>query len=221
MLSRAQIHHFDNLPRNGQKFFVGEWATRQNNLQTSSVSFAIADAAWMTEMENNSDIIVMASYAPLMVNVNPANPATGDPSGQQWATDLIGYNALSSFGSATYWGQRMFYNNVGTKLVAASTDLPADTIFFTASHDDKTGDVILKVVNPQTTAQTLEVDIKGAASVAASASLEVLTGNADAVNTIANPTNVALHDSTIANAGPTFTHEFPPLSASVIRIKVN
>ena len=66
-------------------------ATRRRILQA-----ALGDAAWLTGLERNSDLIVMDSYAPLFVNVNPG--------GMQWATDLIGYNALSSYGSPSLLG---------------------------------------------------------------------------------------------------------------------
>ena len=210
MLAAGQIHKYDRAARNGPKIFVGEWATREGN-PTADLHSGIADAAWMTEMENNSDLVLLASYAPLFVNVNPG--------GMQWPTDLIGYDTLSSFGSASYWAQAMFGANMGTTLLPMTTDLPADTMFYTASHDDKTGDVILKIVNPQDRVLSVELDIKGAKSVDKSASLTVLTGPATAVNNIANPKNVAPKESTITDAAATFTHEFPPLSASIIRLK--
>ena len=88
--SFSDATHYDKADRNGPKIFVGEWATREGD-PTPNLQAALADAAWMTGMERNSDLVIMASYAPLFVNVNPG--------GMQWATDLIGYNALSSYGS--------------------------------------------------------------------------------------------------------------------------
>lgn len=66
----ADVHHYDNTDRSGPKNFVGEWATREG-APTTNLGAALGDAAWMTGMERNSDLIVMASYAPLLVNVNP------------------------------------------------------------------------------------------------------------------------------------------------------
>ena len=83
--SFAEAHHYDAADRNGPKIFVGEWATREGD-PTPNLEAALADAAWLTGLERNSDLIIMASYAPLFVNVNPG--------GMQWATDLIGYDAL-------------------------------------------------------------------------------------------------------------------------------
>ena len=75
--SFADANHYDKADRNGPKIFVGEWATREGE-PTPNLQAALGDAAWMTGMERNSDLIVMASYAPLFVNVNPG--------GMQWAT---------------------------------------------------------------------------------------------------------------------------------------
>src|SRR5262249_12703900 len=73
--------HYDKADRSGPKIFVGEWATREG-APTPNMGAALGDAAWMTGLERNSDLIVMASYAPLLVNVNPG--------GMQWETNLIG-----------------------------------------------------------------------------------------------------------------------------------
>src|SRR6202034_2160108 len=97
---------YDDADRNGPKIFVGEWATREGD-PTPNLEAALADAAWLTGIERNSDLIVMESYAPLFVNVNPG--------GEQWATDLIGYDALTSYGSPSYWTQVMFSTHLGTE----------------------------------------------------------------------------------------------------------
>ena len=73
------VHHYDNADRTGPKVFVGEWATREGS-PTTNLGAALGDAAWMTAMERNSDLIIMASYAPLFVNVSPG--------GMQWERRL-------------------------------------------------------------------------------------------------------------------------------------
>ena len=93
------MHYDKPYDRNGPKIFVGEWATREG-IPTPNLGAALGDAAWMTGLERNSDLIVMASYAPLFVNV--------DPGGMQWETDLIGYDAMKSYGSPSYYAQVMF-----------------------------------------------------------------------------------------------------------------
>src|ERR1039458_5214616 len=105
--SFANASYYDKYDRTGPKIFVGEWATREGE-PTPNLEAALGDAAWMTGMERNSDLIVMASYAPLLVNVNPG--------GMQWETDLIGYDALSSYGSPSYWAQVLFGTYLGTEV---------------------------------------------------------------------------------------------------------
>ena len=71
-------------------------------------------------LEKNADVIPMECYAPLLVNVNPADPAKGYPKAWQWATNLIGYDALHSFGSASYYAQAMLGQNKGDVVLPAT-----------------------------------------------------------------------------------------------------
>ncbi len=107
--------HYDATGRSGPKFsrsgpkiFVGEWATTQGR-PTPTLEAALGDAAWMTGMERNSDMVVMSCYAPLLVNVNRG--------AAQWGTNLIGYNASKSFGSPSYYAQKMFSENRGDRVL--------------------------------------------------------------------------------------------------------
>ena len=90
-----------------------------------------------------------------------------------------------------------------------SSPLPAATT--------ATGDVIVKLVNAAAEPAPLELNLQGAPKIASTAQLEVLSGQPEAQNTIDNPKNVAPQLSTIENAGPSFTHELPPHSISVLR----
>ena len=230
-------HLYDRRPRNGPKIFVGEWATRDNN-PTPSFHCALTDAAFLTGLERNSDLVIMSCYAPLFVNVNPG--------GQQWATDLIGYNALTSFGSPSYYVQKMFSNNRGdvvlpitlTPQISPSdlppppapatnapsgrgrgrgqTSLPPYTLFASSSRDEATGDVILKVVNAIEMPQQVEISLDGAPTVGKTAKMEVLTGALTDVNSVNNPMKVAPKSSTV-DASAKFVREFPGNSVSVIR----
>jgi alpha-L-arabinofuranosidase len=98
------VHHYDKYDRNGPKIFVGEWATTEG-APTPNMNAALADAAWLTGLERNSDVVIMSAYAPLLVNVNI--------NASQWGTNLIGYDALQSFGSPSYYAQKMISRNLG------------------------------------------------------------------------------------------------------------
>lgn len=95
-------HHYDKLSPDFPKIFVGEWATVEGR-PTPDMNAALGDAAWLTGLERDSNNVIMCSYAPLLVNVH----------GAQWPTNLIGYNALTCFGSPSYYAQVMFSQNKG------------------------------------------------------------------------------------------------------------
>ena len=92
----TDVHRYDSYDRNGTKILVGEWATREGS-PTTNLGAALGDAAWMTGLERNSDIVVMASYAPLFVNVNPGGMRSGP------ATSSKLRLALTSYGSPSYY----------------------------------------------------------------------------------------------------------------------
>jgi alpha-L-arabinofuranosidase len=96
--------HYDKFDRKGPKIFVGEWASTEGS-PTPTLQAALGDAAWLTGLERNSDLVVIEAYAPLLVNVNK--------NARQWGTNLIGYDALNSFGSPSYYVQKMFAANTG------------------------------------------------------------------------------------------------------------
>jgi alpha-N-arabinofuranosidase len=104
--------HYDNSNRLGPQIFVGEWASQEGQ-PTPDLNAALGDAAWLMGLERNADLVRIESYAPLLVNVNPADPEKGYPKGWQWGTNLIGYDALSAFGSPSYYVQAMFGQNKG------------------------------------------------------------------------------------------------------------
>jgi alpha-N-arabinofuranosidase len=231
------------------KIFIGEWATR-DNLPTGSFRSAMSDAAFLITLEHNADLIPMTCYAPLFVNVNPAYPQyPGGPnygSGMQWATDLIGYDSLNSFGATGYYVQKMFSNHKGDVVLPADvtpqTDpgpfqlpgrggqggggggrggqgpQPLGPVYASVTRDDASGDVILKVVNYREVAQLLQVDLQGVSQVRGGSG-ELLTGKPEDVNTIAEPTKVAPKRFLLHVTEPKFAHEFPAYSVSVIRLK--
>jgi alpha-L-arabinofuranosidase len=114
----ADSRHYDKIDRNGPKIFVGEWASTEGS-PTPTLNAALGDAAWLTGLERNSDLVVMEAYAPLLVNVNPG--------ARQWATDLIGYDALNSFGSPSYYVQSMLANYHGEIVLPVEISAGPDT----------------------------------------------------------------------------------------------
>jgi alpha-N-arabinofuranosidase len=208
--SFADAHHYDDHTRSGPKIFVGEWATREGD-PTPNLEAALADSAWMTGLERNSDLIIMASYAPLFVNVNPG--------GMQWSTDLIGYDALTSYGSPSYYAQAMFGANLGTEVVQADLAHAPARMFSSVTRDDAHHKLFIKVVNASSDAQFLAIDLQGAGKVAPNAKLITLSGKTpNASNSITNPRAVVPVEQQVAVAGPKFTQRFAPYSINVLTL---
>jgi alpha-N-arabinofuranosidase len=208
--SFSEAHHYDAYDRNGPKIFVGEWATREGD-PTPDLEAALADAAWLTGLERNSDLIIMSSYAPLFTNVNPG--------GMQWAPDLIGYNALSSYGSPGYWTQQMFSTHLGTEIVDYRlADAPA-RVFVVAERDEAAHKLIVKVVNANSTPQPLAIDLTGVKKIAPEATLITMSGKTpNATNSITDPKAVVPVSHSITVSGPKFTQTFAPYSVNVLEV---
>ncbi|HEX6465359.1 MAG TPA: alpha-L-arabinofuranosidase C-terminal domain-containing protein, partial [Vicinamibacterales bacterium] len=96
---------------------------------------------------------------------------------------------------------------------------PFDGLYVSATREDASGDVILKLVNVQATAQPVRIALRGVPSVKPQASGEILTGEPTAINSVAEPTKVTPKPVHITNAGPEFTHELPANSVTVLRLK--
>lgn len=111
-----QINRYDNYDRKGPRIYVGEYAVTsecgKGNLQAG-----LAEAAFITGMERNSDVVTMSSYAPLLVNDNA----------RQWNPDAIVYNNNQSYGTPSYWVQQLFSTNRPDRIVPVRTEVPVET----------------------------------------------------------------------------------------------
>jgi len=208
--SFSNASYYDKYDRTGPKIFVGEWATREGE-PTPNLEAALGDAAWMTGMERNADLIIMASYAPLLVNVNP--------DGMQWAADLIGYDALSSYGSPSYWAQVMFGANLGTEVVPAKLANTNPRVYASATRDEKQHRLYVKVVNASSEEVALNIALNGVASVKRDAMLYTLSGKTpNATNSITHPDAVVPVERMIEVASLKFKQSFAPYSINVLEL---
>jgi alpha-N-arabinofuranosidase len=207
------VHRYDSYDRSGPKILVGEWATREGS-PTTNLGAALGDAAWMTGMERNSDIVVMASYAPLFVNV--------EPGGMQWPSNLIGHDAMSSYGSPSYYAQVMFGTHLGDQIVDAKLETANLRLFSSVTSDSKTHIVTLKLVNASSMAQTVKIDLGAGVKVKGVAAVTTLGGKTtQETNTITEPRRIVPLVSSISNAAPSFVHTVPQYSIQVIEIGLN
>ncbi len=236
----AHAHDYDRYSRtNKTKIFVGEWATRVG-VPTPNMAGALGDAAWMTGMERNSDIVLISSYAPMLVNVS--DPRRGGS--MQWGSDLIGYDALTSYGSPSYYAQQMFSTHHGEEILATDAQNipqqlwqpparrrngvmqprpPAQMIpklFFDATRDRHHGVIYLKVVNSLGSPQTVNVEINGTASVKNNGTAIVLKGaELDDTNSLQDPKHIVPATEKVTGLGAKFTRSFPPYSITILELK--
>jgi alpha-N-arabinofuranosidase len=237
----AQSQMYDTRSRDGKtKVFVGEWATRVGR-PTPNMAGALGDAAWMCCMERNSDIVLLESYAPMFVNVSDL--ARGGS--MQWPSDLIGYDALTSYGSPSYYAQQMFSTHHGDVVLATGwSDIPEQTwqpparrnrdgveqprppaqqikkLFFNATRDSQSGTIYLKVVNSLGTPQPVKIEISGASAVEAEGEAVVLKANSpDDTNSIQEPAKIVPVTKKVDGLGTDFTREFPPYSITILELK--
>jgi alpha-N-arabinofuranosidase len=200
-----KVHFYDKASRDGMKVFVGEWATRSGS-PTPNFGDTLGDAAWMTGLERNSDLIVMASYAPLLVNVNPG--------GMQWPTDLIGFDALKSYGSPSYYAQCLFAAHLGDVVVKSSIDGAGERFFYSATVSSDTRLLHLKLVNASDRPQTLDLNVVGSrAGIAKMYSLHA--ASYQATNSITEPDAIKPLESTL-KITPKYT--MPPYTIQVVDI---
>ncbi len=234
---QAHALDYDKYSRtNHSKIFVGEWATRVGS-PTPNVAGALGDAAWMIGMERNSDLVLMSCYAPLFVNVSQT---TGSGRSMQWSTDLLGYDALASYGSPAYYAQKMFSTMHGDQILATdSENIPTREwqprafrngnkppprqireVFFDATRDSRHGLIYLKVVNESGKSQQIQVQITGAAKIRATGEAVVLAGTTPAdTNSLEEPRKIIPRTEKAEHLGANFTREFPPYSITVLKIK--
>jgi alpha-N-arabinofuranosidase len=203
--------HYDNADRTGPKIFVGEWATREGT-PTPNFGAALGDAAFLTGLERNSDLVVMSAYAPLFVNVNPG--------GMQWSTDLIGYDALNSYGSPAYHAQVMFASCLGDHTAESSISGAGEKFFYSVTATAKSK-VCMKLVNAASTAQPVTITWKGLGDATRRARLDTLKANTTwATNTIAAPNRIVPVRSNVSLKGERLEHVLPPYSIQVMEINL-
>jgi alpha-L-arabinofuranosidase len=210
--------HYDRYARSGQEIFVGEWGAYEEIVPwdarsralppTPTMKAALGDAAWMTGMERNADLVTMQCYAPLLVNVNPG--------GRQWRPNLIGYDALRSYGSPSYHAFRMFSRNHGDEILKVA--MAGAPLLTSVTRDSKTGVIHIKHVNPEAAPQAVRIELKGPGSVAPTATEIVLSADPAGTNSIDTPSKIVPITRRVGGISSSFTYAFPAHSITVLRL---
>ena len=203
------VHHYDKSSRTGPKIFVGEWATRSGS-PTPNFGDALGDAAWMTSMERNSDLIIMASYAPLLVNVSPG--------GMEWPTDLIGFDAATTYASPSYWAQSLFAGHLGDGTAQSSIQGENHRFFYSATVDTKGKVLHLKLVNASNVAQPMVVSLAGIQGAHTAKVTSLHGATFEATNTMDKPDEIHPVTTSVAVSGAAWKHTVPALTIEVVDV---
>lgn len=207
----AMAHQYDSYSRSGPKVLVGEYGITNGNASnpTGTLGGAIGEAGFMTGMLRNADVVVGASYAPALASVDNF----------QWPTNMIGFNAATSYGSPSYYVQQMFGANKG-RYVLPTTLTGADASVSYVATRGEDGTVYVHVVNPTAAAVTSQVQIAGASSISTAGTVTTLTGDPGARNTITAPTTIRPTAARSITTGARFTRTFPANSVTVLTLAV-
>ena len=207
-------NRYDHYDRSGPKVFAGEYAAQTSGVARpdnhNNWNAAIAEAAYMTGLERNADVVRMASYAPLFAHVDA----------WQWTPDAIWFDNLRSYGTPNYYVQRIFATNVGTRILPA-TPQAQDHLYTAASLDERTHEAIVTAVNVTPEKRSVKIDLNG---VPVSGTAKVTTLASDDLkseNTFDQPQNVALKESTLEFKAGQVPVELKPYSVTVYRIPIH
>ena len=212
----ANTDLYDSYAREGEDFyevFVGEYSANQDVGRTNTMWTALSEAAYMTGLERNGDVVRLAAYAPLF--------GCNDRAYNQWEANMMFYTNFEVFRTPNYYVQQMFMKNMGDRVLETSADwsdnmgvTSADDIpdfFQSVTRDDETGDIIVKLVNAFQTAVKANIAVKGAAT-AGIAYAQHLTGE------LAGWGGTELESYSLG-IGSTFGIELPASSVTVLRIR--
>ncbi len=224
---------YDAQPRTGPKVFAGEFAAH-DRASRATLRAAIAEAAFMTGLVRNSDLVAMSSYAPLFAKAGAT----------QWQPDLIWFDNTRVYGTASYHVQALFARNRPDTVLPVAIEgervklaplpdreistygaapLPPyhpeslPPVFAVAGRDDRAHEIVVFLVNPYAEPRATTIKVRGV-KLAAEARTLVLTGaSADDANSFEEPRKIAPHEETMATTASGFARLLAPNSLTVIR----
>jgi alpha-N-arabinofuranosidase len=210
---------YDNYDRKGPKIFAGEYAAQsvaiaspdnKNNWQC-----ALSEAAFMTGLERNADVVHLTSYAPLFAHAE----------GWQWTPDLIWFNNLKAYGTPNYYVQKLFANNKGTNVLPILNEgkekiTGQNGLYATAAWDKDSKEIILKIVNSSANTQKTSVVLNGVRKLSSTGTQIVLTSEKHGdVNSLDDPENIKPVEQNIAVKGKKLDLSLAPYSLTVVKVK--
>ncbi len=203
------LDRFDDHDRDGAKVYLGEWAAHDDG-RRPTLRAALAEAAYLTSLERNGDVVVMSSYAPLFAKRGHTH----------WNPDLIYFDNQRFYPTISYHVQKLFGHHAGDEYLGQvdGVDVAQTQLASSVVRDRQTGDVIIKLVNAEPDAAAVDVTLAGADGFAGEATLLTLAGDdLDRTNAAGAPDPV-LPEETRVSVDEHFSLTLPPHSFSVVRL---
>lgn len=210
----GNINFYDDYSRD-IKVFAGEYASRWYNAPNSpnlnTWEAALSEASYLTMVERNADVVYMASYAPLFARLNYT----------QWSPDMIWFDDASSYGSPTYYVQKLFSNNMGDYTLESSLkDYGAETgVYSVASYDSETRDIIIKIANSNDMAQVIPIELDNSFELTGTATASYIEANPADFNSIENGDKVSDKETELTGITNKYNYTVPASSFTVLRIR--
>jgi alpha-N-arabinofuranosidase len=212
-------HRYDAYDRNGPKVFVGEYAAQSvavvNVKNRNNFACALAEAAFLTGLERNAEVVRMASYAPLFAHVDA----------WQWTPNLLWTDNLRTLRTPNYHVQALFSRNRGDQILPVSLSQLSPTeekrIYASSTLDVSSSEVILKLVNATAQASITTVELRGARQLSRGKLTVLQSDNAEAVNTLDSPDLIAPRETAFSPAGSKFELTLPANSFTVLRVGIS
>ena len=204
---------YDNYDRKGPKVFAGEYACHGKGKKWNHYNAALLEAAFMTGLERNADIVHMATYAPLFAHVE----------GWQWRPDMIWFDNMNCVRTASYYVQQLYAHNIGTNTLTLTMNKKNVTgadgqngLFASAVWDKDSKEFIVKVANTSGEKQDITLVFEGLGKKEQLVSGKCIKLNSpsglDAENTIENPDIISPIESTVSITGNVFNTNVEPFT---------
>ena len=220
---------YESYPRKGPKVFAGEYACHGRGKKWDHYETSLYEAAFMTDLERNADIVEMATYAPLFAHID----------GWQWRPDMIWYDNLRMFKSVSYYVQQMYAMNKGTNVLSLTAADPADAkgkkrvpvggqegmngLFASSVYDANTGEVIIKIANTSKQPQSVQFNLLGMTGERTATTLTLSHNGMDDENTLDQPTKITPKPGSLTcqadKKNTVLTDQLPAMSFRLYKVK--
>lgn len=200
------IHFYDDYPRD-IKVFAGEYAAHSNwstnCTEVNTWGAALSEAAFLTGVERNADVVILASYAPLLARLGYT----------QWTTDLIWFDGESCYGSPSYYVQKLYSTHTGTDLLQVQHD--EEVIPYSVIYNKNENSIIVKLVN--ITDNIVEIRLETEFPLKEYGDVYYMQGQENDVNTIDKPCNINIQKNTLKTAS-NMDYKIDPKTFQVIKL---